>query len=684
MSGEEKSLGQSNKRPGSEPSLLLVNGDLWDMFHREDNEMIITKSGRCLFPLLQFKAVDLEPDTIYSIDIDFELMDQRRYRFVDGAWKCAQPWKKSANYDDEDRSEDEDRDGSTTSSLARRQETYTHPDLCQPGTHWMQTTISFSKIKLTNKIPEAATQTRKRSKNPPATSSHIFHLTSFHRYRPRVHLVQRSDQRRAIIASTTFTFDRTAFMAVTHYQNFRVNDLKKGYNPHAKGFRDSIQRSPSDSREASSSFDSSKLRPRSKRSGSYHGGDSCSEGEEIVIKGNNEGAEESEDHGRSYNPLFFDGSDSRVVTRSRTKQFMNGDNTMAPVRELDNMAIKIEMREDSPSATLRTPENRSSTHEIQTTLDSALYKRPLRQSHRSRPLSQKSKAPSTLREQPITKSDMFELSAGSKSIQTYPGQGAVAYDTPTFRQAGSASEDQKTNILQLTAPMTPMPVSIPSSALQLSFTSTGKPVFGYDPGTSDAATQLPIGTMTLPSPTSWYQQFFSWDQPSSGSSDALSQGPYFMGSSSPIPLQFPSGQIDQAPSEEDLSSKSNPESDVQPVRESLDTSACLISESMACPDEGTTPYIPDIQDFAYEGDRVAFSCTQTDTCHIWPSFLESKTMLSTSSVLSILPYYSGPDQANMDMVFQENLRLKAFIRERYGPEAEAEANAVMVMGRHYF
>ncbi|KAJ3087051.1 hypothetical protein HK102_011906 [Quaeritorhiza haematococci] len=38
---------------------------------------------------------------------------------------------------------------------------------------------------------------------------------------------------------TTFLFKETVFVAVTHYQNEKVNSLKKNYNPHAKGFKDS-------------------------------------------------------------------------------------------------------------------------------------------------------------------------------------------------------------------------------------------------------------------------------------------------------------------------------------------------------------------------------------------------------------------------------------------------------------
>ncbi|KAF9084864.1 hypothetical protein BGX29_002309 [Mortierella sp. GBA35] len=54
--------------------------------------------------------------------------------------------------------------------------------------------------------------------------------------------------------------------------------------------------------------------------------------------------------------------------------------------------------------------------------------------------------------------------------------------------------------------------------------------------------------------------------------------------------------------------------------------------------------------------------------------------MSTSSVMSHMPVAGDNLQAKLDSALRENMQLKAFIRERYGVEAEAEANAVVAMG----
>jgi hypothetical protein len=213
------------------PALLLLDADLWGKFHEHQNEMILTKSGRCLFPCLRFKAVNLDPDASYMIRLDFEKIDSRRFRFYDGNWSVSSS----------KRLDDDSGDQSILSSNPPS-ESYTHPDLYQTGKFWTRGPISFANVKLSNAIPDVETSLAKTGSrdDDPRRSNHLFHMVSFARYRPRVHLVQRSGQSHRITFSATYTFDRTAFIAVTHYQNHRVNDLKKAYNPHAKGFRDTI------------------------------------------------------------------------------------------------------------------------------------------------------------------------------------------------------------------------------------------------------------------------------------------------------------------------------------------------------------------------------------------------------------------------------------------------------------
>ncbi|KAF9357698.1 hypothetical protein BGX26_003276 [Mortierella sp. AD094] len=58
---------------------------------------------------------------------------------------------------------------------------------------------------------------------------------------------------------------------------------------------------------------------------------------------------------------------------------------------------------------------------------------------------------------------------------------------------------------------------------------------------------------------------------------------------------------------------------------------------------------------------------------------ESKTSMSTSSVISLSPFSAYSGQARLERALRENNCLKAFIREKYGRDAEADANAVVAM-----
>ncbi|KAG0278120.1 hypothetical protein BGZ95_004658 [Linnemannia exigua] len=238
---------------GTPPVLLLLEADLWKKFHDEHNEMIVTKSGRCLFPTLKFEAINLDPDAYYSVQLDFEMVSPNRFRFSDGSWKPAMP-QKHAGIGLQDSA------GPIGANPAAAGEYYTHPDRFQLGSHWMANSISFTKAKLSNKvepqrsIAKRAGKSKADSGNMPSgddsdvpqgstdleganrIDTNIFHMTSFHKYRPRLRFIQRDKCSDTILESTTHHFERAEFIAVTHYQNDNVNDLKKAHNPHAKGF----------------------------------------------------------------------------------------------------------------------------------------------------------------------------------------------------------------------------------------------------------------------------------------------------------------------------------------------------------------------------------------------------------------------------------------------------------------
>ncbi|RKP04063.1 hypothetical protein CXG81DRAFT_16490 [Caulochytrium protostelioides] len=219
------------KMPSSNlPLVGLENVELWNQFHSVQNEMIITKIGRCLFPTLRFYAVHLEPKRRYRFYLDIALLTPCRFRFLNGTWHQAT---------------DVDVEG----SVHPAPELYLNPLASQSGEFWMANGISFVKAKISNRWVQAAVARGPRMVQDQIDyeSNGVAHLgkghfpcTSFHMYQPRLHMIayplphEMGQQAR----TTTFLWNQTRFIAVTHYQNERVNALKKDYNPHAKGFKD--------------------------------------------------------------------------------------------------------------------------------------------------------------------------------------------------------------------------------------------------------------------------------------------------------------------------------------------------------------------------------------------------------------------------------------------------------------
>ncbi|TPX58223.1 hypothetical protein SpCBS45565_g08047 [Spizellomyces sp. 'palustris'] len=184
--------------------------------------MIITKGGRCLFPTLRFRPICLDPQALYSIAVDIVQTVPHKFKFKNGLWVPV-PLDAGSGGESED-------------MLVPTCRALLHSSATQSGAFWIQHGISFAKIKLTNRCRSSF-----RSPSPdssldyPSVPEGHFSLNSFHQYQPRVHLIKHSAEERSV---TTYLFEETKFIAVTHYQSEKVNSLKKNYNPHAKGFKD--------------------------------------------------------------------------------------------------------------------------------------------------------------------------------------------------------------------------------------------------------------------------------------------------------------------------------------------------------------------------------------------------------------------------------------------------------------
>ncbi|XP_068037112.1 T-box transcription factor TBX19 isoform X2 [Anomalospiza imberbis] len=156
-----------------------------------------------MFPVLKISVSGLDPNAMYSFLLDFAPTDGHRWKYVNGEWVPAgkpEPPNHSC--------------------------VYIHPDSPNFGAHWMKSAISFSKVKLTNKL----------------NGSGQIMLNSLHKYEPQVHIVRVGGPHRMVM---NCSFPETQFIAVTAYQNEEITALKIKYNPFAKAFLDSKERNHS-------------------------------------------------------------------------------------------------------------------------------------------------------------------------------------------------------------------------------------------------------------------------------------------------------------------------------------------------------------------------------------------------------------------------------------------------------
>ncbi|XP_059473053.1 T-box transcription factor TBX20-like isoform X2 [Neocloeon triangulifer] len=190
----------------------LETKELWDKFHDLGTEMIITKTGRRMFPTVRVSLSGyLRPDARYAVLMDIVPVDSKRYRYAyhRSSWLVA---------------------GKADPPAPPR--LYMHPDSPFTGDQLRKQVVSFEKVKLTN---------NEMDKNGQLV------LNSMHKYQPRIHLVRlRSNfSDNAHITDLecehykTYIFPETVFTAVTAYQNQLITKLKIDSNPFAKGFRDS-------------------------------------------------------------------------------------------------------------------------------------------------------------------------------------------------------------------------------------------------------------------------------------------------------------------------------------------------------------------------------------------------------------------------------------------------------------
>ena len=128
---KSKITGKSNCSDLDQVKCILDNKDLWDKFCEFGTEMIITRSGRRMFPTVRcsFANIDLEPGSKYLVLLDIVPCDNKRYRYAyhRSSWLVA---------------------GKADPAPPHR--LYCHPDAPFTAEQLRKQVITFEKVKVTN------------------------------------------------------------------------------------------------------------------------------------------------------------------------------------------------------------------------------------------------------------------------------------------------------------------------------------------------------------------------------------------------------------------------------------------------------------------------------------------------------------------------------------------------------
>ncbi|XP_016402676.1 T-box transcription factor TBX3-like, partial [Sinocyclocheilus rhinocerous] len=117
--------------PEDDPVVHLEGKELWGQFHKSGTEMVITKSGRRMFPAFKVCCSGLDRKARYILLMDIVAADDYRYKFHNSRWMAA---------------------GKADPEMPKRM--YIHPDSPATGEQWMSKAVNFHKLKLTNNISD--------------------------------------------------------------------------------------------------------------------------------------------------------------------------------------------------------------------------------------------------------------------------------------------------------------------------------------------------------------------------------------------------------------------------------------------------------------------------------------------------------------------------------------------------
>ena len=66
--------------------IALQESELWDKFKALTNEMIVTKGGRRMFPVIKTKVEGLVATDFYAVELEFRQIEDNRWKYINGEW----------------------------------------------------------------------------------------------------------------------------------------------------------------------------------------------------------------------------------------------------------------------------------------------------------------------------------------------------------------------------------------------------------------------------------------------------------------------------------------------------------------------------------------------------------------------------------------------------------------------
>ncbi|XP_062617647.1 T-box transcription factor T-like [Saccostrea cucullata] len=184
-------------------TMSMTERKLWHEFLKVGTEMIISKSGRRMYPYVEFFLSGLDPSGLYDVIFDIIPDTEKRFKFIDNKWV---PFgKKRKEF---------------------KNKAFKDQDAPKTGSELMSRKISFETVTLSNK---------------PGKKACTFSLRTLQKYMVCISLVKHESD--GNITVFNFPIQDTAFIAVTKYHNREMCELKALRYP----LYISLNRIPSDS-----------------------------------------------------------------------------------------------------------------------------------------------------------------------------------------------------------------------------------------------------------------------------------------------------------------------------------------------------------------------------------------------------------------------------------------------------